>query len=345
MRLTRLAFALSVAALFGWAISATAGIQAGPGEEALFRRILAASDACDAKWLDSYSARFTSRVVVRDVAGETVKVATREGVALVHGKYVSARETEVEAPSENGAIRHHHQVSDGELTAEKLGSALSDGTKLPPKMSLRPADAIGDDPALPMQWMSLGKYWQALHPNMPLADLLTGETVVGGAMLLNGEWTRRSQRVTGLSAREENIAGEMLLRLSLTATNTAGDISSSRTTVFLLDPRKGYRLLRVEGEAGVDSKPGLVRTISLAQNEEGVWYPARVQRGPDPDSRKAVEVGNMSIPAFEGSFERTTEFTEFTANPDIPDDAFAAIPPEGSAARREALRAAGNPRD
>ncbi|MEO2003949.1 MAG: hypothetical protein ABGY41_07595, partial [Candidatus Poribacteria bacterium] len=332
MRQPRAVCALTVAALLGCALNALADVEAGPGEAALFRRILAESDAYDVKWLNSYSAQYSSRWVERDASGEIVSSTTRAGLALAHGGFTSAQGTEVDHLSDRGETRDVHWVTDGSINVQKIGMKTL--------LSTGPGSGMREDPALPMMWMSLGKYWQATHPDIPLADLLTGETAPGTSMLLYGERVSTSERLTALSAREEKVDGRTLYRLSLTTTRTAGSSSHSGKTEFLLDPQKAYRMLRVTNHGGSESDP-LIRAISLAQNDEGVWYPARVQLSPKPYTREAwVPPVGDPIPASEGTLTRTTDFTEFTTSPHIPDDAFAAIPAEGSVARNEVLQPA-----
>jgi hypothetical protein len=110
-----------VATLLGCAFNATADIKAGPGEEALFRRILAESDAYDAKWLNSYSAQYSSRWVERDTSGEIVSSTTRAGLALAHGGFTSAQGTEVDHLSDRGETLDVHWVTDGSINVQKIG--------------------------------------------------------------------------------------------------------------------------------------------------------------------------------------------------------------------------------
>ena len=116
---------------------------------------------------------------------------------------------------------------------------------------------------------------------------------------------------------------------------------NTRATVveWLLDPAAAYRMRRVSLRDGVEKEPFFVDEITLDRNAEGVWRPSSVRRHPQPYSRRAMRLRGGSVPAASGSLESSSTFTDFTTQPEIPADAFAAIPAEGSAAYRAALAA------
>ena len=272
---------------------------------------------------------------MRDESGDTVSVTTRDGVVLTSGKHVSVKGVHVQ----NGRAMQWHRFTDGELVAERTATQIEGAGMATPELRLGPGRGLGDEPDLPMQWMSVRTFWRAVFPDIPLDELLTGETVQGRIVSVGGDGApiRLTQRLTGLAAREEVVDGATLVRLSLTLAVASGQFSYSMAANYLVDPSKGCRLLRVAISADVGEGWPLVDTIAVAQNSDGVWYPSHTHREHThtQDSRR---MGAVETPAVEGRLERTSEFTQFTTSPNIPDDAFAAIPPEGSAARCEALR-------
>ncbi len=319
---------------------APAAVESAPGEEGLFRRILAESNAYDEKWYRSYSVRYSSRSEMRDESGETVSVTTREGVVLTDGKYASARGVR----ADDGRVMHEHRVTDGALVAVNFTTEVEGVGLMPPEIRLGPGRGIADDLEMPMQWISVGEYWRALFPDFPLDALLTGELVKGRVQAMDGEQVQLTQQLTRISAREESADGGSQCLLSMTVTIAAGAMSYSVTIEWSVDPDRAYRLSRVAMSADVGASALPVDTIAIVQNADGVWYPSRVHRE-HAHTRRAQR---PDMPAIEGTLTRVTEFTEFTTVPEIPEDAFAAIPPEGSVARRDALRrdaggAAGGP--
>ena len=322
--------------------SAHAGIDADAADLALFRRILRESNAYDAKWLGSYSVRYSSRSTLTHTSGK-LDVTAREGFVLVDGRYTSVEDERVES-NRPDSVSRMDTATDGQVSVTKSYHMVSGREVAPAHVTIRRDEGrLTQDLSTPMQWLSIANYWRAAHTDTPLERLLTGDAVEEQSALMGDTGTREplTGRAVRLRTAADTLGGKAMCRVELAVATTFRGKRRETTVTWLLDPAAAYRMARVSLTDGDDTEPFFVDNITLARNTEGVWYPAGVHREPQAYSRQEALVGDISLPAVNGTLESSGAFMEFTTNPEIPEDAFAAIPPEGSAARAEALRAEG----
>ena len=119
MRRVHTARGAALAALIAVAASAVAAIDADPADLALFRRILRESHAYDAKWLGSYSVRYSSRSILTHSASGESDVTAREGFVIVDGTRTSIEDERTESDDPGRAFRMD-TVTDGRVEVVKI---------------------------------------------------------------------------------------------------------------------------------------------------------------------------------------------------------------------------------